>query len=113
VVKGTTLVQRLILMGTLQYCVFRRECIPFTATMIGILRNRRRYSYSYDQTAPVNIELPQETIQMGDIVVMAERNVLKKDVSTSVVAIQPDEISSMPVTSVTEVIGLQAGVEED
>ncbi|MCB0748964.1 MAG: TonB-dependent receptor, partial [Ignavibacteriae bacterium] len=40
------------------------------------------------------------------------RNIVKKDVSTSVTSIEPEEISFLPVSSVTEVIGLQAGIEE-
>jgi outer membrane receptor protein involved in Fe transport len=65
-----------------------------------------------DQTSPVNIEMVPKAIETSVVVVVAERNAVKKDVSTSVVAIQSEEISSLPVTSISDVIGLQAGVEE-
>ena len=65
-----------------------------------------------DETSPVNIELIPQAIEAGSVVVIAERNIIKQDVSTSVTAIQPDEISTLPVTSINDLIGLQAGVEE-
>jgi outer membrane receptor protein involved in Fe transport len=65
-----------------------------------------------DETSPVNIELIPKAIEAGSVVVVAERNIIKQDVSTSVTAIQPDEISKLPVTSINDLIGLQAGVEE-
>jgi outer membrane receptor protein involved in Fe transport len=65
-----------------------------------------------DETSPVNIELIPKAIEAGSVVVIAERNIIKQDVSTSVTAIQPDEISTLPVTTINDLIGLQAGVEE-
>ncbi len=65
-----------------------------------------------DETSPVNVQLSLEAIQTGSVVVIAERNIIKQDVSTSVSAVQPDEIESLPVTSINDVIGLQAGVED-
>jgi outer membrane receptor protein involved in Fe transport len=65
-----------------------------------------------DQTAPVNIEMVSEVIEAASVVIIAERNLVKKDVSTSVSAVQPEEIEALPVTNLSEVVSLQAGVEK-
>jgi hypothetical protein len=65
-----------------------------------------------DQTAPVDITMTPQAIETGVVVVIAERSIVKKDVSTSVAAVQPEEIQSLPVTSIDQVVGLQAGVED-
>jgi outer membrane receptor protein involved in Fe transport len=65
-----------------------------------------------DQTATVNIELTSQAIEAGVVEVIAERHVVKKDVSSSVSAIPPEELESLPVTSVNDMVSLQAGVED-
>ena len=64
-----------------------------------------------DQTATVNVTMVSQAIEAGIVEVIAERNIVKKDVSTSVAAMQPEEIQSLPVSSIDQVVGLQAGVE--
>lgn len=63
-----------------------------------------------DQTAEVNVSLESQAIQGGEVVIVAELPVIKRDVATSVVAVSEDEIKSLPVTSVVSAIGLQAGI---
>ena len=65
-----------------------------------------------DQTATVNINMTSEAIEIGDITVVAERSLVKQDVSTSVASVRPDEIEVLPVTSITDIVGLQAGIDE-
>ncbi len=65
-----------------------------------------------DQTTPINIDMTTESLEMDAVVIIAERNVIKKDVSSSVVAIEPEEIAMLPVSSIDAIVGLQAGVEE-
>ena len=65
-----------------------------------------------DQTSPVNISMVAQAIETGAVIVVAERNIVRKDVSTSVTEVQPEEIQSLPITSLTDVVNLQAGVEE-
>jgi outer membrane receptor protein involved in Fe transport len=64
-----------------------------------------------DQTATVNVEMVSQAIEAGVVEVIAERNIVKKDVSTSVAAMQTEEIQTLPVSSIGQVVGLQAGVE--
>lgn len=65
-----------------------------------------------DETSPVNIEMISESFQTDNVIVVAQRNELKKDVSTSVAAVRSEEIETLPVSSIDDVVGLQAGVEE-
>jgi outer membrane receptor protein involved in Fe transport len=63
-----------------------------------------------DQTARINVSLETEAIEVSELVVLAQRRIIKPDVATSVVAISDQEIQSLPVSSVDGVIGLQAGI---
>jgi outer membrane receptor protein involved in Fe transport len=65
-----------------------------------------------DQTTPVDIKMVQQVIETGTVEVVAERNVVKKDVSSSVSAVQPDEIEALPVSTINDLMGMQAGVED-
>lgn len=64
-----------------------------------------------DQTATVNIQMVSQAIEAGVVEVVAERHVVKKDVSSSVSAIPTEEIESLPISSVNEMMTSQAGVE--
>ena len=63
-----------------------------------------------DQTARVNVSLEQEAIEVGETIVLAERNVIKPDVASSVVAVSGEELKTIPVANVTDVMGMQAGI---
>lgn len=65
-----------------------------------------------DQTSNINIELIPQAIQATGVEVVAERKIVKQDVSSSVAAIQPEDIKNLPVTSINDVISLQAGVDQ-
>lgn len=83
------------------------------ASMVGYAAiTVRQVQVHIDQTSPVNVELVPEAIEIENIIVVAERNVVKKDVSTSVASIQSDEINVLPVASINEIASLQAGVED-
>src|SRR5690554_4117369 len=62
-------------------------------------------------TTEINIQLSEQLIEGEEIVVIAQQPVIKKDVSSSLASISKSELESLPVTSVTAAIGLQAGVE--
>lgn len=65
-----------------------------------------------DQTATVDIELLTETIELTTVTVLAERNIVKQDVAKSVSSVSPDEMEVLPITSINDIVSLQAGVEE-
>ncbi|MGD0037999.1 MAG: carboxypeptidase-like regulatory domain-containing protein [Bacteroidota bacterium] len=64
-----------------------------------------------DQTATVNVEMVSQAIEAGIVEVVAERHVVKKDVSSSVSTVQSEELEALPITSINDMVGLQAGVE--
>jgi outer membrane receptor protein involved in Fe transport len=66
-----------------------------------------------DQTARVDVALGQQTINAEEVIVVAERNTVKPDVATSVVAVSGDEVTTLPVTNVTDVMGMQAGINNN
>jgi outer membrane receptor protein involved in Fe transport len=66
-----------------------------------------------DQTARVDVALDQEVIEVGETIILAERNIVRPDVATSVVAVSGDEIKTLPVANVTDVMGMQAGINNN
>jgi outer membrane receptor protein involved in Fe transport len=63
-----------------------------------------------DQTARIDVALKEETIQVDEVVITAERTTIRPDVSTSVSAVSDEEIEKLPINSVVSAIGLQAGI---
>jgi Outer membrane receptor proteins, mostly Fe transport len=66
-----------------------------------------------DQTARVDVVLEQQAIEVGETVVIAERNIIKPDVATSVVAVSGEELKTLPVANVTDIMGMQAGINNN
>lgn len=64
-----------------------------------------------DRTIRVDIALEQEALAGEEVTIVAERPMVQEDVSTSVTAISTEEVETLPLTTVSEVVGLQAGVE--
>ena len=63
-----------------------------------------------DLTSQINAKMTVEALSAEMIVVQAEQKLVKTDVASSQKSISSEQISEMPVTSVSEVIGLSAGV---
>jgi len=65
---------------------------------------------SIDQTTEIDVTLSEQTIETEEVVVVAPKPIVQKDVSASTINLNVEEIENLPVTSVTSVIGMQAGV---
>ncbi|MCF7885373.1 MAG: TonB-dependent receptor [Candidatus Marinimicrobia bacterium] len=80
-------------------------------SMIGyqkyILKN---VEVSVNRTTNVNAELKQGTIEGKTVVVQAKKISVKKDQTSTVKNIDSDQISSLPIENVNEVVSMQAGV---
>lgn len=63
-----------------------------------------------DQTTNLDISLSEETIFAGEIVIVAQQPIVQRDVASSRVNLNVEEIKNLPVVSVQSVINLQAGV---
>lgn len=64
-----------------------------------------------DLTTPLNLEMSIEALGLNEVTVTAERTGIIPDVSASMVNISSDDIAAIPVTQVSDIIGLQAGIE--
>lgn len=83
----------------------RASLVGYTTTIIADV------VVNIDQTTTITVELKQQAIESGEVVIVAERRAVQRDVSTSVTAVTGDEVHALPVTSVAQVATLQAGVE--
>jgi hypothetical protein len=75
----------------------------------GIIQGTR---INIDQTTEANFNLSSNTFQTDEVVVIATTPIVQKDVSSSRVNLNIAEIENLPTTSITGVIGLQAGVRD-
>ena len=81
--------------------------ISFIGYETAVVNDVRVY---IDQTARVDVVLGQQTINAEEVVVVAERKTIKKDVATSTASMSDKEVEALPATNVVSAIGLQAGV---
>jgi len=63
-----------------------------------------------DQTTIANFQLKEEIYETGEIVVVAQTPIVQRDVASSGVNLNSEEIQNLPVVNVASVVGLQAGV---
>jgi len=63
-----------------------------------------------DQTTENNASLSPKSFEVTDIIVSAEAPMIRKDLTSTISVITRDEIESLPVSTFTELLGLQAGV---
>jgi len=63
-----------------------------------------------DQTTQLSAELKPQTIEVGEVVVTATAPMIRKDLTSSISVISRDKIESLPVSSFTQLLSLQAGV---
>jgi hypothetical protein len=61
-------------------------------------------------TTEANFQLTDQTITTEEIVVIAQTPIIQKDVSANIINITAQDIENLPVTSITSVISLQAGI---
>jgi hypothetical protein len=66
-----------------------------------------------DLTTTLDFQLTPQTILGQEVVVVAQRPVVQPDVAASQKNVTGREITALPVTRLTEAIGLQAGVTSD
>lgn len=67
---------------------------------------------SADQTAKVDVELRESTIELGSVEVVASKPIVQKDLTSTQSNISGDDISMLPIEDVQAVVNLQAGVVE-
>ena len=65
---------------------------------------------SVDQTTKLNFELQEEAVEMGDVIVVATRPIVQKDLTSTQANISGEDIAMLPLETVQSVVNLQAGV---
>ena len=82
------------------------------ATFVGYANaTREGVDVNIDLTTEVNFEMQEETQELQEVTVQAEERVVKPDISANVANISADNVENVPVSSLSEVVGLQAGVQ--
>ena len=65
-----------------------------------------------DRTTQVNFALVSKTLVATEVVVKAKEPVIKKDLTASVNIVKSEEVASLPVNQISEIVTRQAGVIE-
>jgi outer membrane receptor for ferrienterochelin and colicin len=63
-----------------------------------------------DRTIDITTSLQQTDVQVGEVVVAAQRPLVQKDLTSSISVITREKIESLPVANFTELLSMQAGV---
>lgn len=81
------------------------------ASLIGyapvVIQNVR---VSIDQTTRIEIEMVEKALQVADIIVTAEKPIVRKDLTSTEAKVSGDKIAMLPLEDVQSVVNLQAGV---
>ena len=64
-----------------------------------------------DQTTVIDFRLNASAVGLDEVVVTADLPVVQADVSNSQLNVSSDQIEALPVSSISSVVGLQAGVQ--
>lgn len=65
---------------------------------------------SVDQTTRIDAELSEDTIELEDVVVTAEKLIVRKDLTSTESKVSGDQIALLPLDDISAVVNLQAGV---
>jgi outer membrane receptor protein involved in Fe transport len=81
------------------------------ASMIGYSSiTIQKVRVSVDQTTKIDFELSPESIELSDVLVTAEKPLVRKDLTSTEANINGGDISLLPLEDVSAVVNLQAGV---
>ncbi|MFC2088580.1 carboxypeptidase-like regulatory domain-containing protein, partial [Calditrichota bacterium] len=76
----------------------------YTVTGVGV---------NTDLTTNIDVKLSSEIMVTEAVVVVAEKEIIQMDVAGSQVSMSSEEIEALPVTSVEQAVGFQAGITSD
>jgi hypothetical protein len=64
-----------------------------------------------DQTTTIDVSMNETTVEAKEVVIVAQRPVVQKDISASRANINEAEVVALPISQVSGIVGLQAGVQ--
>lgn len=73
-------------------------------------RQIQNVQVAVDRTTSIDVELTEETLEMGEIVINAQTSMITKDRTSSSAKISQVELLTLPVDNFTQAVALQAGV---
>ena len=82
----------------------RASAIGYTTSLV------EKVHVSADQTTKVDFQLNEQTLELGEVEVTASRPIVQRDLTSTTATVGRDEISRLPVETISSVINLQAGV---
>jgi outer membrane receptor protein involved in Fe transport len=84
-----------------------------TATGVGLRKKQFvQVKVNTDFTTPLDIQLSSQAIDMEAVIVQAESPMVRKDLTSSQVAIDATQIDVLPVESISQILRLQAGITQ-
>ena len=88
---------------------------PGTYTLRASMIGYGNYSISkvevnIDRTTSLNISMKPQAIQGQEVQIIATRPIVQKDVAASTASLSEKQIEALPVTTITQVMGLEAGI---
>src|SRR5271169_3969593 len=99
------------------YVILNVQPGAYTLVASGVGYNKKTVSnvqVSLDQTTTIDFKLTSTVVEVGEeVVTVAERPLVQKDLTASTATVNGDQIAALPVTEVGQVLNLQAGVTVD
>ncbi|MCE1189584.1 MAG: TonB-dependent receptor [Ignavibacteria bacterium] len=77
---------------------------------LGYVNETHKVFINVDQTKTLNVLLGQDAVQGEEIVVLGERIIVQRDQSSTIQKTYAEDLASLPVSSVSDVLQLQTGV---
>lgn len=85
-----------------------------SAMMIGYEKQiQTNVQVSADQTTSVNFQLSEQVVAGEEVVVVAEKSMIQKDLTSKVAVVEAEVFSEMPIDNFEEAITTQAGFTTD
>lgn len=86
-----------------------------SASLLGYVKETvKEVRVSVDLTTTIDFKLGSTVLEVGkEVVIVAERPVIKRDLTSSEVHVDASQIHSLPVHEVSEVLQLQSGITVD
>jgi hypothetical protein len=111
VIEGTTMGAATNLEGYFAILNVPPGVYDLRVSYIGYTTHRvNAVTVKIDLTTEANVRLKSEVLAGEEVVVVAERPIVQKDISSSQANLSAAEIQALPVVSVSSVVGLEAGV---
>ena len=99
------------------YVILNIQPGKYTLVATGVGYNKKTVTdlqVSIDFTTTIDFKLSSTVVEMGEeVVTVAERPLVQKDLTASTATVNGAQIAALPVTEVGQVLNLQAGVTTD